>query len=249
MKLGLLTLACRLLGTLAIHLVLDAIEVYGVRKYLSLWDAYQGQPLGQAIRGVLEDELKHEDQIVTRLTERRISPERIRNIFLGLNDGLVEIVGAVSGFYGAFGHPGMVLLAAVTTAVAGALSMAAGAYVATSSEHEVARTELGKRRFLGESLAAAVRTDSPFGAAMLVGVSYLAGAVVPVLPVLVGAASALPSVVTAGVVVLLVSAVLAFLSGMAMKQRVLTNVVIVAVAVGVTYAIGRIASTVWGISL
>lgn len=248
-KLALLTFACRLLGTPAIHLVLDAIEVYGVRKYLSLWEYYENQPLGEAVRGVLEDELKHEDQIVTALRERKINPERIRNIFLGLNDGLVEILGAVSGFYGAFGNPVMVLLAAVTTAVAGALSMSAGAYVATSSEREVTRTELGKRRFLGERQASEGRTDPPLTAALLVGISYFAGALVPVLPVLAGARSALPSVVTAGGIMLIVSLVLAFLSGMAVARRVVTNVVIIAVAVGVTYAIGRIASAVWGIPL
>lgn len=246
-KLALLTVTCRLVGSTAIHLVLDAIEVYGVRKYLSLWEAHRDQPLGEAVRGVLEDELRHEDQIVTELTERKINPERIRNIFLGLNDGLVEILGAVSGFYGAFGNPVMVLLAAVTTAVAGALSMSAGAYAAASSEREVARTELEKRRFLGEREVVAAATDPPRAAALLVGVSYLAGTLVPVLPVLLGARSALPSVLMAGVVTLAVSLVLAFLSGMAAWRRVLTNVVIIAVAVGVTYAIGRLASTLWGL--
>ena len=42
--------------------------------------------------------------LVTALTERKINAEKIRNIFLGLNDGLVEILGAVSGFFGAFGE-------------------------------------------------------------------------------------------------------------------------------------------------
>ena len=43
--------------------------------------------------------------MVTGPRERRINPERVRNIFLGLNDGLVEILGAVTGFFGAFGDP------------------------------------------------------------------------------------------------------------------------------------------------
>jgi VIT1/CCC1 family predicted Fe2+/Mn2+ transporter len=46
------------------------------------------------------DEFKHEDVLVTALTERKINAEKIRNIFLGLNEGLVEILGAVSGFLG-----------------------------------------------------------------------------------------------------------------------------------------------------
>ena len=39
-----------------------------------------------------------------------------------MNDGLVEILGAVSGFFAAFGDAITVLIAASTTAVAGSLS-------------------------------------------------------------------------------------------------------------------------------
>ncbi|MDZ4732670.1 MAG: hypothetical protein SGJ16_03660 [Nitrospirota bacterium] len=95
-KLSFMILVCRIFGSTAVHLVLEAIEVHGVRNYLALWRKYQGRPLGEALRGILMDELKHEDVLVTELTKRKINPERIRNIFLGLNDGLVEILGAVS---------------------------------------------------------------------------------------------------------------------------------------------------------
>jgi vacuolar iron transporter family protein len=37
----------------------------------------------------VEDEFRHEDAVVTGHSERTINPERVRNIFLGLNDGLV----------------------------------------------------------------------------------------------------------------------------------------------------------------
>jgi vacuolar iron transporter family protein len=104
LKLSLLISVCKVFGSTAVHLVLEAIEVHGIRKYLALWREYQGQPLGEALQGILMDEFKHEDVLVTALTERKINAEKIRNIFLGLNDGLVEILGAVSGFFGAFGE-------------------------------------------------------------------------------------------------------------------------------------------------
>ncbi len=248
-KLRLLVGICRLLGERAVHLVLEAIEVYGVRKYLSLWETYRGGPLAEAVRDVLEDEFKHEDAVVTGLAERKINPERIRNLLFGLNDGLVEILGAVSGFFAAFGDALTVLVAGSTTAVAGSLSMAAGAYVASSSEKEVQKTELERKRFLGEALASDEVGGRPLGAAFLVGVSYLAGALVPLLPVVFGARSALVSFVTAGAVIIVVSTVLAFLSGMNVKRRILTNLVIIAVAVGVTYAIGLLTKRLWGITV
>jgi VIT1/CCC1 family predicted Fe2+/Mn2+ transporter len=246
-KLAVIVALCRLLGAPAMHLVLEAIEVFGVRKYLRIWRLHGDRPLGAAVREVLEDELRHEDAVVSGDARRRISPDRVRNIFLGLNDGLVEIVGAVSGFFGAFGDAVTVLIAGSTVAVAGALSMAAGAWVAASSELEVRETDLGRRSFLGDPTPPEDDASSPFAGALLVGGSYFAGALVPVLPVLFGARSALPSAITAGAVIVVVSMVLAFLSGMNVGRRIATNLGIIAAAAGVTYLIGMVTRRLWGI--
>ena len=249
LKLAVLIAVCRVFGAPAIHLVLEAIEVHGVRKYLRVWSRYGDRPLGHALREVLEDEFKHEDATVGADGERRISPERIRNIFLGLNDGLVEILGAVSGFFAAFGNPGTVLIAGLTVAVAGALSMAAGAYAAVSSEAEVRATETSRRRFLGEAASESGERESAFGSGLLVGVSYFAGALVPVLPVVIGARTALPSLLAGVTVVVFVSTILAFLSGMDVRRRIAINLVLVAAAVGVTYVIGMLTRTLFGIEV
>lgn len=248
LKLRLLIVLARLIGPLGIELALEAIEVYGIRKYLAVWDTYKDGPLGAAVRQILEDEFQHEDEVVTQLTERKIRPERIRDVFLGLNDGLVEILGAVSGFFAAFSSSVTVLLAAATTAIAGAFSMAAGAYVATSSGEEVARTERRRSAFLGERPTAAVSSESGLRSAVVVGASYLAGALVPVLPVLLGAKSALGPTIVGGAMTLLVSLVLAFLSGMDVRRRVLLNLAIVAAAVGVTYVSGIVLKLALGIA-
>jgi VIT1/CCC1 family predicted Fe2+/Mn2+ transporter len=247
-KLRVLLLVARLFGPLGIHLILEAIEVYGIRKYLAVWDAYKDGALGQAVQRVLEDEFRHEDEVVTHLTERKINPQRIRDLFLGLNDGLVEILGAVSGFFAAFGHPLTVLLASLTTAVAGALSMAAGAYVATSSEQEVARTESRRRAFLKEASAESATGNSALQSAIVVGVSYLVGAMIPVLPLLLGATSVLVPTLVGGVMTLAVSFLLAVLSGMEVGRRVSMNLAIVAGAVGVTYLSGLVLKTALGLS-
>jgi len=73
-KLALLLGLARLLGAAGIHLVLEAIEVYGVRKYLAVWRQYEGGPLGEAVRGILEDEFRHEDAVVMADAERRLNP-------------------------------------------------------------------------------------------------------------------------------------------------------------------------------
>ncbi len=248
-KLHVMMLICRMFGSTAVHLVLEAIEVHGVRKYLAIWREYQGHPLADALRGILMDEFKHEDVLVTALTRRKINAEKIRNIFLGLNDGLVEILGAVSGFFGAFGSATMVLIAASTTAVAGALSMGAGAFLALNSEKEVKSTELDRRIFLGEQSDESPMEEQPLASALVVGSAYLMGAVVPVLPVLIGAQDALYSVLTAGLMVVLVSTILSFLSGMDITRRIALNLAIITVAVSVSYGIGIAAKHLWGIAV
>ncbi len=249
LKFWFIVLVCRIFGAPAIDLVLEAIEVYGVRKYLQVWDRYKNEPLGSAVRGVLKDEFKHEDEVVTRLKARIINPDRVRNIFLGINDGMVEILGAVSGFFASLGQTRLVMLAGLTTAVAGAISMGAGAYVALSSEYEVRKTQGAKLKFLGEAGEPDSRGESVLKSGVLVGISYFVGASFPLIPVLFGARTPFPSILTGGSMILLVSITIAFLSGLDIKKRTMTNLVLIALAVGITYIIGIMVRALLGIQL
>ena len=247
-KLALLTAVCRIFGNGAIHVVLEAIEVHGVKKYLDVWQRYGDGPLRAAVREVLEDEFKHEDAVVTAAGERQISPEKVRNIFLGLNDGLVEILGAVSGFFAAFNRPASVVAAGFTVGVAGALSMAAGAYIGAGSEAELRDTEEARRRFLGETVSTAA-AESPLGSAAVVGTGYFVGALVPVLPVAFGAHTVWPTVAAGGAMIVAVSAIVAFISGMNVGRRIGRNVGITAIAVAVTYALGLLTKRLLGVEI
>jgi VIT1/CCC1 family predicted Fe2+/Mn2+ transporter len=249
LKLSLLSGVCRLFGDQAILLVLEGIEVHGIRKYLQVWESAKGLPLGDAVRKILEDEMSHEDAIVTKGASSRLDPEKVRSLFLGFNDGCVEILGAVSGFTAAFRDSGHVLMAAASVAVAGALSMAAGSFAAVGSEREAAAVEAGKRRFLDPAAPEAPAVGSPAAAALLVGGSYFVGATVPVLPLLLGGRGLVYTVLSAGAAILVVSTALSFLSGIDIRRRILTNLVVIAAAVGVSEVIGLAARRMWGISL
>ena len=85
--------------------------------------------------------------------------------------------------------------------------------------------------------------------AAIVGISYFVGSAFPLLPVLFGAHTALWSILSAGTMILLVSMALAFLSGMDVKRRALTNLVIITVAAGVTYLIGMLVRNLLGIEI
>ncbi|HZT09149.1 MAG TPA: VIT1/CCC1 transporter family protein [Chloroflexota bacterium] len=248
-KLWVLLVTCRLFGDAAVYLVLEAIEVRGIAKYLSLWERYRETALEGPIRSVLQDEFQHEDAIVSETSGNRVRPERVGNVLLGFNDGLVEMVGAMSGFFAAFGSTALVLPAAASVAVAGGFSMAAGAYSAASSEAEVGGTELRKQHFLGNVEGRAATPERPVSAARLVGLGYVAGALVPILPVVFGANSIWASVVAAAIAVVLVSGLLSFVAGMALKRRTATNLLLTGASVAITYSIGLLMKIVWGVSV
>lgn len=69
-----------------------------------------------------------------------------RDIILGVNDGLVSIFLLVVGVVGGGLDSSQVLLTAVAGAIAGAVSMASGEYLATKSQEEVLEAELALER-------------------------------------------------------------------------------------------------------
>ena len=66
----------------------------------------------------------------------------MRDIILGVNDGLVSVFLLVAGIVGGGLGRDQILLAAVAGAIAGAISMAAGEYLATRSQEEVFDREI-----------------------------------------------------------------------------------------------------------
>jgi VIT1/CCC1 family predicted Fe2+/Mn2+ transporter len=65
----------------------------------------------------------------------------VRDVIFGANDGLVSILALLAGVYGAATGSRLILIAGVAGAVAGAISMGAGAYLSSKSEQEVTEKE------------------------------------------------------------------------------------------------------------
>lgn len=74
-----------------------------------------------------------------RLFERLSS---VREIVFGVQDGVLTTAGVLCGLSGAVSQHSQVVLAALASTAAGALSMGAGAYLGTRAETEVMRAEL-----------------------------------------------------------------------------------------------------------
>ena len=69
----------------------------------------------------------------------------VRDVIFGANDGLVSILALVAGVYGAIMESHPILIAGIAGAVAGAISMGAGAYLSSKSEQEVIRKETQRK--------------------------------------------------------------------------------------------------------
>lgn len=248
-KLNFLVAFCRLFRTGAIRLILQSIEIYGITKYLDVWEQHKDdRAMHDALTAILQDEFEHEERIVSKTPQRKVHPVQIRDIFLGFNDGLIEIIGAASGFFAAFHTTSSVVVAGFAVAVAGSISMGAGAYAATSSEAEVREIERRKELFLNHPVDAQIAIH-PFLSASNVGVSYFIGAAIPLLPILFGAQTLIFPILLGALLAIFVSWVLAFLSGMHAQERVRLNLTIIAIAVAASYALGLAAKLIWGIQI
>jgi vacuolar iron transporter family protein len=86
------------------------------------------------------------DKITGRETWHKSSGGWLSGAIYGANDGLASVFGIVAGVSGATGGSSFVLTAGAAGAIASALSMATGAYLAERSEAEVAEANLDRER-------------------------------------------------------------------------------------------------------
>ena len=71
---------------------------------------------------------------------------QIRELVFGAQDGLLVPLGVISSVAGAFQNNQIVLIAGISEALAGAFSMATGAYLASQAEQQVHTAEIAKER-------------------------------------------------------------------------------------------------------
>ncbi len=70
----------------------------------------------------------------------------MREVVFGVQDGILTTAGVLAGLSGAVSNPRQVVLAALASTAAGALSMGAGAYLGTRAEREVMASEVARTR-------------------------------------------------------------------------------------------------------
>lgn len=84
------------------------------------------------MREVIEEEEKHEAELINLINEERLS--YMSSVVLGLNDALVELTGALAGFTLSIQNSRMIALMGLITGISASFSMAASEYLSTKSE-------------------------------------------------------------------------------------------------------------------
>ncbi|MDZ4284982.1 MAG: VIT1/CCC1 transporter family protein [Patescibacteria group bacterium] len=140
----------RLFGLTFTAKFLEGRERLMIERYERYIAGVKEAALRVRLEAVLAHEREHERYFINQVREGKV--EFMSSIVLGLNDGLIELTGALTGFSFALGTTRLVAAAGLITGVAASLSMAASAFLQ-------AEFEAGKR---------------PQSAALYTGVSYLA---------------------------------------------------------------------------
>ncbi len=129
----------RLLGPGAVASLLEMGENSAIGKYFKYLTTYADRLTPEEmeeLKGVILDELEHEKFFYE--SKKRFHVENIRDFVLGMNDGLVEILGAVTGLSAVYPNsPQLVGISGLIVGVAGALSMAIGAFISVRSQRQV----------------------------------------------------------------------------------------------------------------
>lgn len=129
-----LTLMRKVLGLTFTAKFLERHERDAVARYTAF--ARQAPPELQArLQEIIDHETRHEQELIGQIQEGRV--RFLGSIVLGVNDGLIELTGALVGFASALRQPVHAGLFGAVTGIAASLSMAASAYM--QARHETGK--------------------------------------------------------------------------------------------------------------
>ncbi len=127
----------RLLGTRRYLSLLEISEATAVESYYQfLNSATLEEDEKTDIARLIEDELGHEEELESQSSA--LPKDNVRDFVMGMNDGLVELLGAVTGLSAVYPlRPQVVGINGLVVGLAGALSMAIGTWVSVRSQRQV----------------------------------------------------------------------------------------------------------------
>lgn len=187
LKIRLLLIFHIVLGTGITVKLMEHGEVETVAKYRSFADISQeDKEFKTDIEGIIDDEIEHEDIFSYSLEENEKLVSRNRDIVYGMSDGLVEVLAALAGLTALITDHYYIALGGLVVAISGAISMSVGAYLSADTESKY-RISMVKRHAILKNQSDDLQKIKSINkgstiSARNVGVFYIIGAAIPIIP-------------------------------------------------------------------
>jgi VIT1/CCC1 family predicted Fe2+/Mn2+ transporter len=233
----------RVFGIALVVKFLESSEKSGLVAYRkALRNQYLGPKERKYTREIIKDEEFHQEALAKQVNKYKGDLRYTQSIVLGLNDGLVEILAVVAGIATVATNGFIVVIMGMIAGISGTLSMAGGVYLSSKSERLVENDAEMKD----------TRKILPIREAYYTGVCYFAGALLAVLPFILGLSGiggVLLSIILVGIALVIASAVIAIISETSIRRRSLEMLAISLGAALVTILFGIFARTYFGFSV
>ncbi|TAN58547.1 rubrerythrin family protein [Patescibacteria group bacterium] len=215
----------KVLGLTFIAKFLETAERKTIDAYNELLKTMEPE-LAAQIKKIIEHEEEHEDKFISQIKEEKV--QFIGSIVLGLNDGLIELTGALVGFSFALNNPKIVAMSGLITGIAASFSMAASSFMQ-------ARYEVGK---------------NPKKAAFYTGLTYILVVLILTAPFLIFS-SIFTALILLAVSIFLIIGAASYYTSVLFNRKLLRQISEMAVlSIGVailTFIIGLIFRLVFGL--
>ncbi len=242
----------RLLGrVLSPALLIPLLELGETRAYTRYYRFLRdsGEELSEeereSLKGIILEELSHEEFFRGKL--EALGVFNVRDFVLGMNDGLVELLGVVAGLSAVYrDQPELVGISGLVVGLAGAISMGAGAFVSVRSQRQVNELLRERETILAdlkglEPNPRSAEEESELRSALFTGGAYLFGVVFPVTPFFLTdsmVTALLMSICGALVVLGTVGAFVSLASGIPVRKKIAEMTAVVTLSAAASYLIG-----------
>ncbi len=239
--------------------ILESGEVKGYKEYYDFYKTYESELSTQEkewLKEIIREEISHET--VFREKAEELGASNVRDLVLGMNDGIVELLGVVSGLSAVYkSEPLTVGVSGVVVGIAGAISMGVGAFISVRSQRQVDEARRDRERILalteGKTNTREIEAnENEFKAAMFTGLAYLLGVVFPVSPFFFVSSSAngvVLSFLFAFVILSLVASFISLISGISLRLKLFEMLLSAGFAAGASYIIGSLIKSFFGLEV
>ncbi len=236
--------------------ILELLENKAIKDYYSI---YENKELDKeeldSLKKIIEDELFHEIEMIDIEKKESNFIDHIRDVFLGMNDGLVEILSALAGLVSLYPNdPLLIGITGTIVGLSGTLSMAIGTYISVKNQKDVKEKgnfeyHVAKQLNIRTNLKYEEITENPLKAGYLTGIFYIIGTALVVYPFFLGIApkiAILISALTAVITWIIAGFIIAISSGISIKGKILEMLLTGLGAAVVTYSFGYIINYLTG---